>query len=79
MTNSKKGGAARKAPNGLNVPIYLRGDQVLADGIDRVLKRERAKHPGMRIAKADVVRMMLTEATARSDEEANAGKRKGAK
>lgn len=59
MTNPKKGGAARKAPEGLNVPIYLRGDQALVDALDRIKDARNAANPGTTLSRADVARGIL--------------------
>jgi len=61
MTKSK-GGAARKAPEGLNVPIYLRGDQSLVDGIDKIVARMNELTLGSTLSRADVIRGILWDA-----------------
>ncbi len=67
----KKGGAPRKAPDGLTVSLYFRTDAAFVERVDAAKDRRNAEG-GPEWSRADVIRRLLTGALDR-DEAAAAG------
>ena len=55
----RKRRAPQKAPGGLDRVIYVRAGDDLVQALDAAVKRERARHPGRTISRADVAREAL--------------------
>lgn len=74
-----RGGAARKAPDGLTIPIALRGNQELIDALDRIKDARNEDNPGQPLSRADVIRGMLWYAISLDTTMPSKRGRKGAK
>lgn len=60
----KKSGAPRKHPQGLTEVLFVRAAPDLLRAVDKRLKEEKARRPGVSLSRADVVRSLLWEALA---------------
>jgi len=65
----RKGGAPRKAPNGLNRVLYVRTNQELVDKLEELRRRRSDEIPGVVLSTADVARAILWEAVERAESE----------
>ena len=54
-----RGGAPRKAPNGLSRVLYVRASEELLAALDAKVAQERDAHPGRGVSRADVARELL--------------------
>lgn len=62
MKRNRKGGAPRKAPNGLTKVLYVRADEQLCVKLERLRASQQKQHPHLTISLSDVVRAVLWEA-----------------
>lgn len=58
----RKGGAPRKAPDGLNRVLFVRANQDLLDKLEELRQRRSGQTPGVVLSTADVARAILWEA-----------------
>jgi len=56
---TKKGGAPRKAPNGLSEVLYIRTSPELLESLDALVALEREANPMRSISRADLAREIL--------------------
>ncbi len=56
----KKGGATRKAPDGLTVSLMFRADEALRDALDEIVVACTETGDGVKYTRADVIRGMVT-------------------
>ncbi len=68
MSKRRSGGAPRKAPDGLSKVLYVRVPPDLLDALDAVVERERARHPGRGLSRADIARELLYEGAQKRSE-----------
>lgn len=69
QSTARKGGAPRKATEGLDKVLFVRANQELLDKLEE-LRRERSEEQrGIVLSKADVARAILWEAIERGDKE----------
>ena len=66
-TRARKGGAPRKAPDGLNHVLYVRTNQELLDKLEDLRQQRSDETPGVVLSTADVARAILWEAVERVD------------
>lgn len=66
---SRKGGAPRKAPDGLNRVLFVRTNQELLDKLEELRQRRSDEIPGVALSTADVARAILWEAIERAEGE----------
>lgn len=65
----RKGGAPRKAPDGLTRVLYVRTNQELLDRLEDLRQRRSEEIPGVVLSTADVARAILWEAVERAEGE----------
>lgn len=58
----RKGGAPRKAPDGLNRVLFVRANQDLLDKLEVLRQRRSERAQGIVLSTADVARAILWEA-----------------
>jgi hypothetical protein len=58
----RRGGAPRKAPDGLTQVLYVRTTPALLRALDRLVEKERAATPMRSISRADLAREILHKA-----------------
>ena len=56
---SKRGGAPRKAPGGLDRVLFVRVDKALLDKLDNARRQRLRETPGVGCSLADLVRSIL--------------------
>jgi len=66
-TRARKGGAPRKAADGLNHVLYVRTNQELLDKLEDLRQQRSDETPGVVLSTADVARAILWEAVERVD------------
>jgi len=66
---ARKGGAPRKAPDGLNRVLYVRTNQELLDKLEELRRRRSDESAGIVLSTADVARAILWDAIARAEGE----------
>lgn len=66
---ARKGGAPRKAPDGLNRVLFVRTNQELLDKLEELRQRRSDTIPGVVLSTADVTRAILWEAIERAEGE----------
>lgn len=62
----RKGGAPRKAPDGLNRVLYVRTNQELLDKLEELRQQRSDEISGVVLSTADVARAILWEAVGRA-------------
>jgi hypothetical protein len=69
QATARKGGASRKAPEGLAKVLFVRANQDLLDRLDELRQQRSAKNPGIVLSRADIARAILWEAIERGGKE----------
>jgi len=67
--SARKGGAPRKASEGLDKVLFVRANQELLDKLEELRRDRSEKAPGIVFSKADVARAILWEAIEREEKE----------
>ncbi len=73
QATARKGGAPRKAPDGLDRVLYVRTDQKLLDKLEELRRIQSEKTQGGVLSKADIVRALLWEGVERAEGEKEEG------
>lgn len=58
----RKGGAPRKAPDGLNRVLFVRTSQELLDKLEQYRRERNDTMPGVTLSTADIARAILWDA-----------------
>lgn len=66
---ARRGGAQKKAPDGLDKVLFVRTDQALLDALEKLRAQRSEATRGIVVSKADVARALLWEGIERQYQE----------